>query len=86
MVKLCLRLARVLLHLFTSSLFVDETRDTLDTATTSETTNGGLGDSLDVVTPLIKEATAWKLSKDRTMTPIKMQMHSITRSNIPAIY
>jgi hypothetical protein len=34
----------------TTSLFVDESRDTLDTATTSETTNGGLGDALDVVT------------------------------------
>jgi len=34
----------------TSSLLVDETRDTLDTATTSETADGGLGDALDVVT------------------------------------
>ena len=34
----------------TSGLFVDETGDTLDTATTSETTDGGLGDALDVVT------------------------------------
>ena len=34
----------------TTSLFVDETGDTLDTATTSETTDGGLGDALDVVT------------------------------------
>ena len=34
----------------TTSLFVDETRNTLDTTTTSETTDRGLGDSLDVVT------------------------------------
>jgi hypothetical protein len=34
----------------TTSLFVDETRDTLDTATTSETANSRLGDALDVVT------------------------------------
>ena len=34
----------------TTRLFVDETRDTLDTTTTGETTNGGLGDALDVVT------------------------------------
>ena len=33
-----------------TSLFVDETRDTLDTTTTRETADGGLGDSLDVVT------------------------------------
>jgi hypothetical protein len=32
-----------------ASLFVDETRDTLHTATTCETANGGLGDALDVV-------------------------------------
>jgi hypothetical protein len=34
----------------TAGLFVDEARDALDTATTSQTTNSGLGDSLDVVT------------------------------------
>jgi hypothetical protein len=33
----------------TTSLLVDETGDALDTATTSETTDGGLGDALDVV-------------------------------------
>ena len=33
-----------------TSLLVDKTRDTLDTTTASKTTNGGLGDSLDVVT------------------------------------
>jgi hypothetical protein len=33
----------------TAGLLVDETRDTLHTATTSETTDGGLGDALDVV-------------------------------------
>jgi hypothetical protein len=34
----------------TSGLFVDKTRDTLDTTSTSETTDGGLCDTLDVVT------------------------------------
>ena len=34
----------------TTSLFVDQTGDTLDTTTTSETTDGGLGDTLDVIT------------------------------------
>jgi hypothetical protein len=34
----------------TAGLFVDETRDTLDTTTTSETADGGLGDTLDVIT------------------------------------
>ena len=34
----------------TTGLLVDHSRDTLDTATTSETTDSGLGDTLDVVT------------------------------------
>ena len=34
----------------TSGLFVDQTRDTLDTASSSKSSNGGLGDSLDVIT------------------------------------
>jgi len=34
----------------TSCLFIDETRDALHAASTSQTTDGGLGDSLDVVT------------------------------------
>jgi hypothetical protein len=34
----------------TSSLFVNETGDTLDTTTTSQTTNGGFGNTLDVIT------------------------------------
>jgi len=33
-----------------AGLLVDEAGDTLDTTTTGETTDGGLGDSLDVVT------------------------------------
>lgn len=32
-----------------AGLFVDHGRDTLDAATTGETTDGGLGDALDVV-------------------------------------
>ena len=33
----------------TAGLLVDEARDTLDTATTRQTTDGGLGDTLDVI-------------------------------------
>ena len=33
-----------------SGLLVDQSRDTLDTTSTSETSDSGLGDSLDVVT------------------------------------
>ena len=34
----------------TTGLFVDEARDTLDTTTTSQTTDSWLGDALDVIT------------------------------------
>ena len=34
----------------TTGLLVDETTDTLNTATTGETTDSGLGDTLDIVT------------------------------------
>ena len=34
----------------TTGLLVDETEDKLDTTTTGETTDSGLGDALDVVT------------------------------------
>merc|ERR1712098_86879 len=34
----------------TSGFFVDQARDTLDTTTTSQTTDGGFGDTLDVIT------------------------------------
>jgi len=33
----------------TSGLFIDESRDTFHATSTSKTTNGGLGDTLDVV-------------------------------------
>merc|ERR1719192_1218371 len=35
---------------YTTSLFVDEPRDPLDAAPPSQTSNGGLGDALDIVT------------------------------------
>jgi hypothetical protein len=34
----------------TSGLFIDEARDTLNTSTASQTADGGLGDTLDVIT------------------------------------
>ena len=37
---------------YTTSLFVNQTRDTFDSSTTSETTNRRLGDTLNVVTQL----------------------------------
>jgi hypothetical protein len=46
-----------------SSLLVDQSRDTLDTSSTSETTNGGLGDSLDVVTQHLPVTLSTSLSE-----------------------
>ncbi|KAL7534024.1 hypothetical protein ACHAXR_005596 [Thalassiosira sp. AJA248-18] len=50
----------------TTGLLVDETRDTLDTTTTSETTDGGLGDALDVITKDLAVTLGASLSKTFT--------------------
>jgi hypothetical protein len=42
---------------------VNETRDTLDTTSTSETPDGGLGDSLDVVSQNLPVSLSASLSK-----------------------
>ena len=47
----------------TASLFVDQTRDTLDTASASQTTDGRLRDSLDVVTKNFSVTLGAPLSK-----------------------
>ena len=47
----------------TASLFVDETGDTLHTTTTSQTTDCGLGDSLDVVAEDFPVALGTSLSE-----------------------
>ena len=46
-----------------ASLLVDEARDTLDTSTTSQTTDGGLGDALDVVAKDLPVTLGASLSK-----------------------
>jgi hypothetical protein len=47
----------------TAGLLVDETGDTLDTATTSETADGGLGDALDVIAKNLAVTLGASLSK-----------------------
>ena len=47
----------------TTGLLVDETGDTLDTATTSETTDSGLGDALDVIAKDLAVTLGASLSK-----------------------
>ena len=46
-----------------SSFFIDGSRNTLDSSTTSETTNGRLGDTLDVITKNFSVALGSRLSK-----------------------
>jgi hypothetical protein len=51
---------------YTTSLLVDETRDTLDTTTTGETTNSGLGNSCGYVSGISCEGIVdkpWMLSR-----------------------
>ena len=47
----------------TAGLLVDETGDTLDTSTTSETADGGLGDALDVIAKDLAVTLGASLSK-----------------------
>ncbi|KAL7520147.1 hypothetical protein ACHAWX_004892, partial [Stephanocyclus meneghinianus] len=47
----------------TTGLLVDETGDTFDTTTTSKTTNGRLGDALDVVAKDLSVTLGTSLSK-----------------------
>lgn len=47
----------------TAGLLVDHGRDTLDTTTTCETTDGGLGDTLDVVAKNLPVALGTALSE-----------------------
>ena len=46
-----------------TSLFIDETRDALDTTTAGKTTDGGLGNTLDVVAQDLPVALGASLSK-----------------------
>ena len=47
----------------TTGLLVDEARDTLDTSTTCQTADGGLGDTLDVITQHLAMALGATLSE-----------------------
>ena len=46
-----------------AGLFVDEARDTFDTASTRETTDGGLGDTLDIITKYFAMTLSASLSE-----------------------
>ena len=58
-----------------TSLFVNESRNTLDTTTTSETTDSGLGDSLDIVTKDLAMTLGASLSK--SLSSFATARHSV---------
>ncbi len=57
----------------TASLLVDESRDTLHTATASQTADGGLGDALDVVAEYLPVALGTALAQ--TLTALSASRH-----------
>jgi len=59
---------------YTTRLLIDETRDTLHTPTTSETTNGGLCDTLDVVAKNFTVTLGTTLSETLTNTTVSEQV------------
>jgi len=62
----------------TSGLFVDEAGDSLHTTTTSETTDSGLGDTLDVITKNFSVTLGAPLSK--TFSSLTTSRHSVVLS------
>ena len=48
---------------YTTGFFIDEARNTLDTATASKTTDGWLGDTLDVITKYLAMTLSASLSE-----------------------
>ena len=60
----------------TTGLLVDETRDTLDTATAGKTTDGGLGDTLDVVTKNLAMTLSTTLAK--TLSAFSTSRHCVS--------
>ena len=47
----------------TTGLFIDKSRDTLDTTTTSKTTDSGLGNTLDIITKDLSVTLSASLSE-----------------------
>merc|ERR1711977_168202 len=60
---------------YTTSLVVDQTRDTLNTTTTGETTDSGLGDTLDVVAQNLAVALGTTLAE--TFTTLSTTRHCL---------
>ena len=54
-----------------TGLLIDEARDTLDSSTASQTPDGGLGDSLDVVSQHLTVTLGASLSKSFSSAPLR---------------
>ena len=65
----------------TTGLLIDESRDTLDTTPASKTTDGGLGDSLDVVTEYLPVTLGASLSK--TFSSLSTARHVCSLTSLP---
>jgi hypothetical protein len=48
---------------YSTSLFIDQTRDTLDSSSARQSSDGGLGDTLDVITQYLTMALGTTLSQ-----------------------
>ena len=65
----------------TTGLFVDEARDTLDTSTTCQTADGGLGDTLDVITQHLSVPLGASLSE--SLASLSASSHGGWLLNVP---
>ena len=78
-----------------TGLFVDQTRDTLDTATASQTTDGGLGDTLDVIAqdfavtfgaPFTQTFSSFAASRHDAMLTVRELQRMLSEKNVPKVY
>lgn len=75
----------IIAHIFeeslenTTSLLVDQTRDTLDTTTASKTTNSGLGDTLDVIAQDFPVTLSSSLSESLKIFMLLVKVNRISK-------
>ena len=65
----------------TTGLLVDQARDTLDTTTTSQTADGGLGDTLDVITQDFAVTLGASLSESLASFTTSRHVESVNDTN-----
>ena len=67
---------------YTAGLLVDEARDTLDTTTAGKTTDGWLGDTLDVITQHLPVSLSASLSKTLSSFSTSRHVDSIKMNEL----